>query len=74
MNATQILEMPAADLVGRIVFNPNGAEFVVTGLTFDARTGQVVMQIDEVDNCTGAAAGAPCGVFSLKGWTVANRL
>jgi hypothetical protein len=74
MNATQILEMPANDLIGRIVINPNGVGFVVTSLTFEARTGTVMFEIDDLDEATGAPAGLASGVFSLAGWSVANRL
>jgi hypothetical protein len=74
MNRTQILEMPATDLIGRLVLNPNGAEFVVTALTFDARSGQVIIEIDDIDEETGRPAGHPSGLYSLEDWTVANRL
>lgn len=70
MNHTQILEMPASDLIGRLVLNPNGVEFVVTALTFDARSGQVIIQIDDIDGHTGAPAGDPTGLHSLQGWPV----
>lgn len=73
MTATTITEMPATDLIGRLVLNPHRAEFVVTGLTFDAGTGQVLIQIDELDE-TGSPAGSPMGVWKLEGWTVANRI
>ena len=74
MSGAHILEMPANDLVGRIVINPNGVGFVVTGLTFDARTGQVIFDIDDIDEVTGMPGGTPNGTWSLAGWTVANRL
>lgn len=74
MNAALILEMPACDLVGRIVINPNGVGFVVTALTFDARSGRVMLEIDDIDEATGAPAGLSSGIFTLEGWTIANRL
>jgi hypothetical protein len=74
MSGTQILEMPANDLVGRIFINPNGVGFVVTALTFDAVTGQVIFEIDDINEDTGAPAGVPIGTWSLDGWTIANRL
>jgi hypothetical protein len=74
MSGAQILEMPASDLVGRIVINPNGVEFVITGLTFDAQSGQVIFDIDDIDEGTGMPTGTSIGTWSLAGWTVANRL
>jgi hypothetical protein len=74
MQGTKILQMQASDLVGRIVVNPNRVEFLVTDLTFDARTGQVVIEIDEIDETTGMPAGLASGVFRLDGWLIANRL
>jgi hypothetical protein len=74
MSGTHILEMPATDLVGRIVINPHGVDFVVTALTFDARTGQVIFDIDDIDDDSGTPVGTPIGTWSLAGWTIANRL
>lgn len=71
---TQILEMPANDLVGRIVINPNGVGFVVTTLTFHAGTGQVIFELDDIDDDTGVPGGMSIGTWSLDGWTIANRL
>ena len=74
MSGTQILEMPANDLVGRIVINPHGVGFVITALTFHAGTGQVIFEIDDIDEDTGTPVGMPIGTWSLEGWTIASRL
>jgi hypothetical protein len=74
MPAATILEMPATDLIGRLVTNPHGAEFVVTTLTFDARTASVIIWIDLLDETSGEPAGHDCGIQSLEGWTIGNRI
>lgn len=66
MNRTQILEMPASDLIGRLVLNPNGAEFVVTALTFDARSGQVIIEIDDIDETPDGPPDTPAGSTRWK--------
>lgn len=73
-NATIISEFPATDLVGRVVFNPNGVEFLVVGLNLHTTSGKIVIEIDEIDLDTHELLGAPCGIFSLSGWEVGTRL
>lgn len=73
-NATQITSLSAFDLIGRLVINSHGAEFVVTNLELDARNGIIVIWIDELDPHTGRPMDEPCGLLNLKGWTVANRV
>lgn len=60
----------AVDLVHRTVTNPNGAEFHIDGLKFDARSGQVVIQLSPYDEEGELIPDAQVGVFTLAGWTI----
>lgn len=66
---TEITEMDALDLVGRLVVNENGGEFVVTRLSFDARHAGVLIWVappDEPDN--------EAGLMDMKGWSIHQPL
>lgn len=68
-----ITEMDATDLIGRIVDNGHGTEFVVTGLSFHAGAAQVVIRMEEIDYDTGEPNGHETGVFELHGWSIHNK-
>lgn len=65
----EITEMDAADLVGRLVVNEHGAEFVVTRLSFEARDASVWIWIAPVDEPEGEA-----GVRDMSGWSIHQPL
>ena len=64
-----ITEMDARDLVGRLVINANGAEFVVTRLSFEASQGIVLIWVAPVDEPTHEA-----GISHLDGWQIHQPL
>lgn len=68
-----ITEMDATDLVGRIVANPQGTEFVVTGLSFSAGYAGVVIRMEEIDYETGKPNGHETGSFTINGWSIHNK-
>lgn len=70
----QITEMDATDLIGRIVANTHGAEFVVTGLAFSAGAAQVVIRMEGIDEETGEPDGHEVGLTELHGWSIHNKL
>lgn len=72
--ATTIKEMRATDLIGRLIINRHGDEFVCIDLTLDALTGTVIVWIDELDLDNGGRIHAPCGLHSLNGWTVSTAI
>ena len=72
--ATVIKDMRASDLIGRLILNPHGVEYVCTDVTLDARTGKVLVWIDELDLDNGGRMHAECGLVSLKGFTVSNTV
>lgn len=65
----EITEIDAADLVGRLVVNEHGAEFVVTRLSFEARDGKVWIWVAAVDDPEDEA-----GVGDLRGWSIHQPL
>lgn len=71
-----ITEMDAGDLVGRLVLNPNGVEFVVTHLSFNARDGVVWIGIAEVEGAPGmpGPSDAEAELPNLDGWTIHQKL
>lgn len=69
---TLISEMDATDLVGRLITNQHGVEYVVTGLTLHANTGQIVIRIDELEN--GRLLGLETGILHLNTFTIHQRL
>ena len=69
-----ITEMDAADLVGRIVANEHGTEFVVTGLSFNAGSASVVILMEYIDEETGQPDGHEIGVERLNGFSIHNKL
>lgn len=66
-----IREMDARELIGRLVINPNGAEFVVTRLVFDAPLGTVTIWIRELED---NPEGHETGVSHLDGWEIHQPL
>lgn len=67
----QITEMDAGDLVGRLAINPNGAEFIVTKLSFNARSASVwiyVAALEPGDDPT--MPDAEYGLENLAGWSI----
>jgi hypothetical protein len=70
----EIREMNAADLVGRLVTNTHGAQFVVTHLSFMADTASVVIWIAGVDEDTGRWGEPEAGLERLRGWTIHHKL
>jgi hypothetical protein len=68
-----ITEMDATDLIGRLVINPNGAEFVVERLAFDAGLASVVIWIRGVDDNEEPPA-AESGVLGLAGWSIHQKI
>lgn len=70
-----ITEMDATDLVGRLVINSHGAEFVVTQLTFNANEANIMIQIAEIDEETGLPdKDGECGLMNLNGFTIHQKL
>lgn len=69
-----ITEMDATDLIGRIVANTHGTEFVVTGLAFHAGAAAVVIRMEEIDEDTGRPNGHETGLWTLHGWSIHNKL
>lgn len=65
----EITELDAKDLVGRLVINEHGAEFVVTRLSFEARDGSVWIWVAPVDDPEDEA-----GVRELSGWSIHQPL
>jgi hypothetical protein len=70
----RITEMDATDLIGRLIINPNGVEFGVTHLAFNARSASVWIGIAEVDEETGLPGEAEAELMDLKGWTIHQKL
>lgn len=74
--SAKITEMDACDLVGRLVINEHGAEFMVTKLTFEAHIASVVIWVAELDldedeiTTMGGEAGLP----DLSGWSIHQKL
>ena len=66
----RIQEMNAVDLLHRTVTNEHGAAFHVGGLTFDAYTGTVIIELLELDEDGEPVPGTECGVASLEGWEI----
>jgi len=71
--STYLSEIDATDLIGRLVTNKNGAEFVVTRLAFDAQQACVVIWLDELDD-NSRTMGREVGLYKLDGWTVHQPL
>lgn len=69
-----ITEMDASDLIGRLILNENRAEFVVTRLTFNARSARVTIWIAQVDEETGQPEDAEAGLENLNGWSIHQKL
>ena len=68
----EITEMDACDLVGRLVVNSHGTEFIVTKLTFEARSGSVVIWVMEIDDDRTPSGEA--GLIDLAGWSIHQKL
>ena len=61
------------ELTGRIVVNPHGVPFRITGFSYDVRAAELmigVVQIDEHTPGRPAVPGTQAGLFDLHGWTV----
>lgn len=65
----EITEMDATDLVGRLVVNEHGAEFVVTRLSFEARDASVWIWIAPVEEPEDET-----GVKDMRGWSIQQPL
>jgi hypothetical protein len=68
--SARISHMNAVDLIGRVVINPNGAEFQVVGLEFDAADGKVVIWLSPFDEDGELIADDRAGVDTLNNWTI----
>jgi hypothetical protein len=66
----RIRRMNAVDLIHRTVTNEYGAAFHVGGLTFDAPTGTVSIELLDLDEDYEPIPGTDCGVASLEGWDI----
>lgn len=62
--------MNALDLLHRTVLNGHGAAFHVSGLTLDATTGAIVIDLLEVDEDNEPIPGTEVSILSLDGWQV----
>jgi hypothetical protein len=62
--------MNAVELLHRTVVNEHGAAFHVGGLTFDAYTGTVWIELLDLDEDDEPIPGTDCGVTSLEGWDI----
>lgn len=71
--STNITEIDATDLIGRLVTNTNGAEFIVTRLSFDAQQACVIIWLDELDE-NARTMGREAGLYKLDGWTIHQPL
>lgn len=74
--SAKITELDACDLIDRLVINPNGAEFIVTKLTFEAQSGSVIIWIDELDLDKDEITprGMEAGLPDLSGWSIHQKL
>jgi hypothetical protein len=68
-----ITQMDATDLIGRVVANTHGAEFVVTGLEFSAGYAGVVILMEGIDEDTGRLDGHQVGCLTINGWSIHNK-
>jgi hypothetical protein len=68
----KITEMDATDLVGRLVINEHGVEFMVTKLTFEAQSASVIIWVEEIDD--GKLYGGEAGLPNLDGWSIHQKL
>ena len=73
-DVTTITEFPATDLIGRVLVNAHGCEFLAVCLYLDTRLGQIVIEIDEIDLDRHELMNEPAGIYSLRGWSVGPRL
>jgi hypothetical protein len=65
-----IASINALDLLHRTVLNAHGAAFHVSGLTLDATTGAIVIDLLDVDEADEPIPGTEVGILSLDGWQV----
>lgn len=80
--SAKIKEMDAPDLVGRLVINPNGVEFIVTRLTFEASSGKVLIWVAALEDVEGERAALKqtllnaraSGLENLDGWEIHQKL
>lgn len=73
----KITEMDATDLVGRLVINPHGVEYVVTRLSFDSRSASVIIWIAELEEESGRIGqwgDTEAGLMDLQGWSIHHKL
>lgn len=66
----RIRRMNAVELLHRTVTNEHGAAFHVGGLTFDAYTGTVWIELLDLNEDGEPIPGTECGVASLEGWDI----
>lgn len=70
-----ITEMDAEDMVGRLVINPNGAEFIITKLSFNARSASVWIYVAALEpGDDEAMPDAEYGLENLAGWEIHQYL
>lgn len=69
-HGARIRRIDAVDLLHRTVTNEHGAVFHVGGLTFDAYTGTVWIELLDLDEDGEPVPGTECGVASLEGWDI----
>jgi hypothetical protein len=62
------------DLVGHLITNQHGVEYVLTHLTLDAGTAQVLFWLDDIDLATGNRLDTESGVLTLDKFTVGPLL
>lgn len=66
----RIRRIDAVDLLRRTVTNEHGVLFHVGGLTFDAHTGTVWIELLDLDEDGDPIPGTESGVASLEGWDI----
>lgn len=71
-SSATISQMPATDLIGRLITHSSEAEFVVVGLTLHASNGQIWFDIIPAEDRNDEDPDA--SIPSLAGWTVHQRL
>lgn len=72
----KITEMDACDLIGRLVINSHGAEYVVTRLSFDAGSACVLIWLSPTpdERAPDIMGDDEVGLMDLDGWSIHQKL